>query len=857
MKLALRIAGIALAAFGLPACGVSGDGTLNPTVAPASPADVKALSGNQSVTLSWTASALGSSYSVWRAPSPGGPFVSISVPGQFATPTSYQDLGLSNGTPYYYLVKASNAFGESEPSGIASASPGFKATAIAAGGSFGMALLADQSIWAWGDNHLGQLANPSAISTNNPPLQIPTFQHVGAIAAGSSIGLALLGDGTVWEWGVRGEPVQVQDLTGVIAVAAGSIDPVKNLSNLAYSSLLGLALKSDGTVWSWTWSGSGVPVPGAVTQVQTPPGITAIAAGPNFGLALRNDGTVWGWGDNTTGQTGNGDSIPSSTSPPPVTTPAQVVNLTEVTAISAGRGFGLALRKDGSVWAWGDDTVGQLGDGSSSAPFIVTIPTQVLLPVGSVMTSISAGAYHGLALRSDGTVWAWGDNIEGELGAGLASTVPVRNPVQVQNLTQATAIGAGTRWSMAVFDGGSVCTWGQNDLGQLGTGQGEDYSNPRQVSNLTGATALSTGGAFSMGLRTGGSLYAWGDNTTGELGQGSHLAESPLPVQVVPSSTGFTAISAGPGFGLALLSNGNVFAWGNNSSGELGNGSTSTTPVTFMGAVGLPVGSVCTAVSAGGNFGLALRSDGSVWAWGDNTFGEVGNGTTSTTPVTTPVQVSFPVGSVVTAISAGPDFALALLSDGSVWAWGNNTGELCTQPASSVPLSTPAPVVFPTGTAATGICAGGGLYHIGLLQQMSRFGLALRSDGSVWAWGDNTDGELGSIAKATAPAPVPLPDGSVFTAMAAGAHFGVALRSDGTVWGWGENQFGQLGPDLSPNLTPSQVPGLSGVTTVAAGGDSLLVILTSQTVWGLGVNSSDQLGTPFFGFLPFPVIISH
>jgi alpha-tubulin suppressor-like RCC1 family protein len=333
--------------------------------------------------------------------------------------------------------------------------------------------------------------------------------------------------------GVRPTPVQVQNLSGVTAVAGGG----------GYS----LALKFDGTVWACGFNAHGQLGDGTNNPSTTPvqvlnlSGVTAIAARSDFSLALRSDGTVWAWGRNSIGELGDGTTIDRPT-------PVQVLNLSGITAISAGEGHGLALKSDGTVWAWGLNLAGQLGDGT--APMDHRTPVQVSNLSG--ITAINSGDDHSLALKNDGTVWAWGYNEYGQLGDGTAhNSRPT--PVQVlQNLSGVTAVAGGGSHSLALKFDGTVWAWGYNFQGELGDGSADIFRpTPMQVPNLSGVKAIVGGSGHSLALRTDGTIQAWGWNIAGQLGDGTWDNERHTPVQVLNLS-GITAVGAGIQHSLAV-----------------------------------------------------------------------------------------------------------------------------------------------------------------------------------------------------------------------------------------------------------------------------------------------------------------
>ncbi len=354
-------------------------------------------------------------------------------------------------------------------------------------------------------------------------------------------------------------------------------------------------------------------------------------------------GNPWAWGKNTYGQLGNGTFTDSG--------PAiQVSNLTGVIAVSAGYYHNLALKSDGTVWAWGynGSTLsgyfghGMLGNGTNIDS---NVPVQTSNLTG--VTAIAAGGWHSLALKSDGTVWAWGRNNYGQLGDG--TTTESNIPVQVSGLTGVIAIAGGEYHSLALKSTGTVWAWGRNAYGQLGTGNTTDSYIPVQVTGLTGVTAISAGYNFNLALKSDGTVRSWGSNASFTLGTGTEWSgNSSVPVQV-NGITGAIAISAGYNHSLALKSDGTVRGWGGDYYGQLGNVSSgpyidSYDPVQVVGFTG------AAAIAAGYSYSLAVKSDGTVWGWGYNGFGLYGG--------ITPTRLNSLSG--VTAIATGSMHGLAI-----------------------------------------------------------------------------------------------------------------------------------------------------------------------------------------------------
>ena len=320
----------------------------------------------------------------------------------------------------------------------------------------------------------------------------------------------------------------------------------------------------------------------------------------------------------------------------------------------------------------------------------------------------------------------------------------------------------------------AISIWGDNQLGQLGDGTQNDRPTPGSVTGCSsGVTAVAAGEGYSLAVQNG-AAYGWGDNTTGQLGDGTSERRL-LPVAVsAPLTSGVTAVAAGVSHSLAVQ-NGGVYAWGYNGNGALGDGTTnsSTTPV----AVSAPLTSGVTAIAAGNQFSLAIKNGGA-WAWGVNDIGELGNGTIGSTPNPTPVAVASLL-SGVTAIAAGLRNSLAV-QNGGVYAWGNNVAGQLGDGTTTI-RTTPIPVL---GLANGVTAVAAGYYH----------SLAVRN-GGVYSWGANFDGDLGdgTTTNHITPAQIDLADLHNIIAVAAGYSSSYALSSDGSLWDWGNNGSGELG----------------------------------------------------------------
>jgi len=697
--------------------------------------------------------------------------------------------------------------------------------AIAASGNTSFALLSDGTVWAWGHNEFGQLGDRTLID-RTAPVRVGGLTNAVAISGR----LAVKADGTVWQWGsnldpssgatvINKEPVQVSGLNEIVAASGG----------YAHS----LALRRDGTVWAWglntlgelgvgmlpspsppvgapsTPPASGEPLPSntlpgiaAAAQVGGLTDMVAVATGSWHSLALRRDGTVWSWGENDGGLLGDGLTLNPNTVTisPGRWLPAQVSGLTDVVAVAAGYGHNLALKADGTVWAWGSDGHGQLGDGTTETR---TRPVQIS-GLAEVI-KIAAGDAHSMAVKRDGTVWAWGSNAAGQLGDGTFADRP--SPVQVA-LTGTAAVAGGQLHSLALKDDGTVWAWGRDEYGQLGGGmQLPEHLGlgPLQVGVIAGVRKIAAGSKHSLALKDDGTVWAWGDNTAGQLGDGARSPQA-LPGRSTPAQVsnleGAVAIAAASAYSLAVTADGGVSRWGLMDYERWPEAHASAARVSGLTGV--------VSAATGTSYHLAVDGDGSLWEWGFNLDLIFGPLHMDPAPVTGLTEVE--------AAAAALGQNLALRRDGTVWEWGPGWGRSGRTPTRVRGL-----------TDVVAVAAGCSVWW------QSCHGLALKRDGTVWAWGDNESGQLGDGTTTGRTTPLPIGGLSQVVVIAA-RHFtdahDVAVKSDGTVWEW----------PVAGQSTPAQVAGLSGIVAVAEGGAHTLALRRDGTVWAWGSNQTGQLG---------------
>ena len=341
-----------------------------------------------------------------------------------------------------------------------------------------------------------------------------------------------------------------------------------------------------------------------------------IVAGQNHVAVVKSDGTVWTWGGNRSGQLGNSSTTNQLT-------PVQVKGMTGVTALAAGSNHTVALKSDGTVWSWGANVYGILGSGTSTES---SMPVQAKGLDG--VTAITAGFNHTVALKSDGTVWYWGRVWTGEFDEYFMAYKSV--PVQIDGLTDVVSIGASGLAGWALKSDGTVWGWQPIDLEAI-----------TQRGGVTAVVALAGGFRHFIALTRDGTVWTWGENARGQCGDGdTKYRDTPFQVKGL---TGVTAVDAdsnmpednptGRGHSMALKRDGTVWTWGDNQYGQLGNGASMNqlTPVQVVGIEGI------VAIAAGGSCSAALGKDGRIWCWGSNKYGQLCNGTTKDSA--NPVQV--------------------------------------------------------------------------------------------------------------------------------------------------------------------------------------------------------------------------
>ncbi|BDR53296.1 hypothetical protein KIM372_12030 [Bombiscardovia nodaiensis] len=619
---------------------------------------------------------------------------------------------------------------------------------VSAGGRHNLAVGTDEKTYAWGANTSGQLGDETTSNRLEPvEVHAPAGVTFRAIDAGDSHNLAIGSDGNAYAWGDnqhgqlgdgtttnRGKPTRVQTILNITAITfdttpgtTPAYDPATG--DWTTTTPAHPAGKVNATI-DWTINGTpqtsrtlangyeylpyktitftdtgGQPLnPAIPDQTVTQGRTTTQPTNPTrkncafsgwyrnnqpffFHQTITTDTTLEArWSCFTmTPQQGAKEGGTTVTITPP-TPPTG----TRFTHVQAGIGTSAALGSDGNAYMWGSDDGGQLGDNAAAGGYSAQ-PVQVQAPQGVHFTSVKPGSDHTLGLAEDGTLWAWGRSVQGELGNGFIrgtgnpewsqSNVPKR--VKTPPNVRFTAISAGAHTSFAIGDDGNTYAWGNGfyyssvSSNKLSNVLPVPVSLPPNVTFTDIASTIAT----TVALGSDGKVYTWGTGQAGANGNGktppteiTHTSTNFVPQAIsTPAGVTFTQISTNAAANssvLALDSNGNAWGWGRNESGMTGIGN-ATMWITTPTRVSAPAGLTFTSVSAGSRHGMFTGSDGNTYAsgWGSIT----GTGTNGFVNVLTPTRVNTPTGVTLTQISAGNDYTLAIGSDGKTYAWGAGT----------------------------------------------------------------------------------------------------------------------------------------------------------------------------------------
>jgi alpha-tubulin suppressor-like RCC1 family protein len=687
---------------------------------------------------------------------------------------------------------------------------------VAAGYDFSLALLGTGTMMAWGNGSNGALGG--SLSSTSTPTAWPAspaynISHIAAFKQS----LALQANGTVLSWGYGG--AYGTGLGSNSNVSAATVIPgmahIKEVVTMGDNSG---AIDSGGQLWLWGNNAGGSLGLGITGAVQAPTatginGMTSLGGASDHVIASGPS-----WGILGSGSNGNGQLAMGSTVSTVGWEYSFLADTNGYSAVAAGNGFTLALYKDGSVHSVGRNDVGELGMGTSGGSTIA----DAKIPSLNNIIALAAGDRFALALRADQTVWSWGNDDYGQLGNG--NTMDAASPVPVPGLTGITMVAAGADHAVAVSNTGAVFVWGRSNHYQLGLGSLNEVTSPTQLTGFTGTPlAVSASGDHTLLLTTTG-LYSFGSNGAGECGQGS-TTDIQAPT-LISGLSNIAQVAAGRYHSMVLTCAGQILAFGDDSAGELGDGANTnqSTPETVLlpSSFNFPPSSI----AAGNNTSFVEDAFGDILATGLNANGQLGlSNSNANTSTFTPAGYGFQV-------AAGYNHTV-LLYPGYLSLAGDNTyGEL--DNGSTISTAYFAESGFqnpPTSESYVGLAAGS--YH----------SLAIDEQGNLYGWGSDAYSDLGDGKTTTQLTPTLTASGLDLIQVSAGYQYSMGIDAYGRLWGWGYSSLGAAGTGSNKGGKVPQLINFTGAVQVSCGYDHTLVLRDDGSVWGFGDDTDQCLSS--------------
>ena len=673
----------------------------------------------------------------------------------------------------------------------------------------------------------------------------------------------------------KAEIVATHTITGKTAIIYVRVVPQDRMAvpEVINSNDHSVALKADGTVWTWGTNDKGqfgngtndnMPSPIEVSNLNN---VIDVSAGNKYTLAVKADGTVWAFGYNRYGNLGDGTASDRST-------PVQVIKasgevLSNVVKVYAGNYVSMAIDKDGAVWSWGkgyDKTAKKL-DGVScvidiSENYAVTKDGKVISISDNVelelqnIIRVSEGTNHALFLAKDGKGYGVGGNTKGQLGIATKKDIDTPQSIKdedgVYALQNIKELSAGNEFSMALLYDGTMYVWGSNDNYTLANTQAINQLVPLKINDVNESLGINAGTQNGSYIDTNGFVYSWGYGEYGQIGNKSYRAVSEPTIVgradvrlntnniVIHKGETFEIIAYNETFNvlreiedtseMSYTSSNSAIASVSRSGvvtgikegyasvvvNKVGTNFSSIAQITVLPAEV----DINPMVLSAGSHTVILKADGSVWSYGLNSSGELGNGTKVSSD--RPVRVSFKDGVVIKQIAVGDTHNLALDTDGNVWAWGANTNKAI--PSSS---STPYKV---------------GMSNIKKIYAAYNQSMLLTEDGYVYVIGSNENGELGTRTYQNVKEFTMLPDVNDIVDIAMGRNHTLLLTSSGTVLLSGLNVYGQTGKENGKSNTFEVLNTNVMIGYISAGDNHSVLLGTDGKVYTLGYNLNGQLG---------------
>ncbi|MCP3922018.1 MAG: hypothetical protein GY714_05460 [Desulfobacterales bacterium] len=558
------------------------------------------------------------------------------------------------------------------------------------------------------------------------------------------------------------------------------------------------AVKKNGKLYAWGYNRFGQLGDGTEIDKDTPTQIgsdndwSMVTAGRKHRLALKKDGRLYLWGERILSHLGDNSWVIN------IDKPYRLGDDSNWAMISAGSGHSLALKEDGRLYSFGENSDGQLGDDNRSG---------YLSQVGSDSdwASVSAGENHTIALKKNGTLYAWGANNNGQLGDG--TNTKKNTPVQIGSGNDWAFVTAGGNHSVALKKDGTLYGWGSVGY-NFGDGITEK-NEPTQIGFDNNWNMITTSAGHTLAIKKDGTLYAWGFNRNGELGDGTGLGKN--TITQIGSESDWVSVSAGGSHTIAIKKEGQLYAWGDNSWGQLGFPDSTPNEIKQIGSE-----DDWAMITAGYSHSLSIKKDGSLYAWGDNYYNQLGDDTSSHR--SEPTQI-YSENSWVSMVS-GMYYTLAIKNDGTLHTWGGS---------SNSDKDVPTQIGLDSNWESVAV--------------FENCKFAIKKDGILYAWGENGYGQLGDGTDQNKDIPTQIGSGNNWSMVTTGGSHTIAIKKDGRLYAWGSNHSGQLGNGTTfDRYAPIQIGPDKDWASAAAGRDHTIAIKKDGRLYAWGNNYIGQLG---------------
>jgi alpha-tubulin suppressor-like RCC1 family protein len=712
-------------------------------------------------------------------------------------------------------------------------SPAYKS--VSAGQYHACSIRSDNTLWCWGLNTSGQAGTGTGDAIFLKPAAAGSATDWERVSAGATFTCALnaakkilcfgantsgqLGDGTV---ATKTSPTPVAD----VMVLWKDVD-----AGVSHT----CAISEGGDLFCWGANARGQIGDGSTDNKSLPTPVTkagpwaSVSAGSEFSCAVHADGTLWCWGLNSSRQLGDATTMNTAV-------PVQEKTLAaDWASVTAGSGFTCGVKVDGTRWCWGGNSLGQGGDGTT-----ISINQPKKADADTDWAKIEAGDLAACGIKKSGALLCWGDGSVGQTGQPGDETLKL-SPAAASAEMDWIAVAGGLRFACGVQASGRLSCWGSASRGALGGGFAPDRTEPSQVGVDADWDFVDVQQDNGCGIRKG-ELWCWGRNISANLGDGTSITR--VTPKLIDAGRQWTRVAVGRTHTCGIASEGgapeSVFCWGSDINGELGNGAGTGQTMPSPASPTPGNDAVWTELVAGFNHTCGIRQDGTLWCWGRNNQGQLGDATTTARP--DPKQV-LPAGAADwIRVAASGDFTCGLRTAGALFCWGRNDSAQLGLGHVMSPVTSPqqvgAQLYFAVDAGANHTCA-------------------VTMDGELYCWGRNASSELGlgnNAGPVLDPAKVGNEQDWVLPVLGQGLST-CALKLNGDLYCWGSGSFGQLGlGNLSSFNTPQKVLSVSEWKMAALGTEHACGILSDGTLQCWGANNWAQLGfgVPFVS-TPTPV----